>query len=96
MWFDQMAIPADAKHVEEAHIFLNYLLKPEVIAKASNFVQYANGNLASQQFLDESVKNNPNVYPDEAMLKKLFVKTSYDAKTQRTVTRLWTKVVTGK
>jgi putrescine transport system substrate-binding protein len=96
MWFDQMAIPADAKHVEEAHIFLNYLLKPEVIAKASNFVQYANGNLASQQFLDESVKTNPNVYPDEEMLKKLFVKTSYDAKTQRTVTRLWTKVVTGK
>ncbi len=96
MWFDQMAIPADAKHVEAAHTFLNYLLKPEVIAKASNFVQYANGNLASQQFLDESVKSNPNVYPDEAMLKKLFVKTSYDAKTQRTVTRLWTKVVTGK
>ncbi len=96
MWFDQMAIPADAKHVEEAHVFLNYLLKPEVIAKASNFVQYANGNLASQQFLDEAVKNNPNVYPNEEMLKKLFVKTSYDAKTQRIVTRLWTKVVTGK
>lgn len=96
MWFDQMAIPADSKHVEEAHIFLNYLMKPEVIAKASNFVQYANGNLASQQFLDEGVKNNPNVYPNEEMLKKLFVKTSYDAKTQRIVTRLWTKVVTGK
>ena len=45
MWFDMMAIPADAKNVEEAHIFLNYLNKPEVMAKASNFVQYANGNL---------------------------------------------------
>lgn len=96
MWFDQMAIPADSKRVEEAHIFLNYMMKPEVIAKASNFVQYANGNLASQQHLDEAVKNNPNVYPDAETMKRLFVKTSYDAKTQRTVTRLWTKVVTGK
>jgi putrescine transport system substrate-binding protein len=48
MWFDQFAIPADAKNVEEAHIFLNYLMKPEVIAKASNYIQYANGNLKSQ------------------------------------------------
>jgi len=96
MWFDQMAIPADSKHVDEAHAFLNFMMKPEVIAKSSNFVQYANGNLASQQFLDEEVKNNPNVYPDEATMQRLFVKTAYDAKTQRTVTRLWTKVVTGK
>jgi putrescine transport system substrate-binding protein len=96
MWFDQMAIPADSKNVDEAHAFLNFMMKPEVIAKSSNFVQYANGNLASQQFLDEEVKGNPNVYPDEATMKRLFVKTAYDAKTQRAVTRLWTKVVTGK
>jgi putrescine transport system substrate-binding protein len=96
MWFDQMAIPADSKRVEEAHIFLNYMMKPEVIAKASNFVSYANGNLASQQFLDETIKSNTSVYPDAETMKRLFVKTSYDAKTQRVVTRLWTKVVTGK
>ena len=96
MWFDQMAIPADAKHVEEAHAFLNYMMKPEVIAKASNFVKYANGNLASQQFVDESVKTNKSIYPDEETMKRLFVKTSYDAKTQRVVTRAWTKMVTGK
>lgn len=96
MWFDQMAIPVDAKHVEEAHIFLNYMMKAEVIAKASNFVSYANGNLASQQFLDEAVKSNKSVYPDDDTMKRLFVKTSYDAKTQRIVTRAWTKMVTGK
>jgi len=96
MWFDQMAIPADTKRVEEAHAFLNYLMKPEVIAKSSNFVRYANGNLASQQFLDPDVKNNPSIYPDAETMKRLFVKTAYDAKTQRVVTRLWTKVVTGK
>ncbi|MGL4397931.1 MAG: polyamine ABC transporter substrate-binding protein [Hyphomicrobium sp.] len=96
MWFDQMAIPADAKNVEEAHIFLDYLMRPEVIAKASNAVNYANGNLASQQFIDEAIRTNTSIFPDEATLKKLYVKTSYDAKTQRAVTRAWTKVVTGK
>jgi len=96
MWFDQMAIPADAPHVEEAHAFLNYLLKPEVIAKASNYVNYANGNLASQEFLDDSVKNDKSIYPDADTLGRLFVKTAYDAKSQRLVTRAWTKIVTGQ
>ena len=96
MWFDEMAIPADAKHSEEAHAFLNYMMRPEVIAKASNFVAYANGNLASQKFLDDAVKSDPSVYPDAETMKRLFVKTSYDPKTQRVVTRTWTKVVTGE
>ena len=96
MWFDMMAIPKDAKHVEEAHIFLDYMMRPEVIAKSSNFVQYANGNLASQEFVSDEIKKNPRVYPDAETLKKLFVKTAYDAKTQRSVTRSWTKIVTGK
>ncbi len=96
MWFDQLAIPADAKNPAEAHEFINYLMKPEVIAKASNFVQYANGNLAAQEFVDEGIKKNPSIYPDAETMKRLFVKTSYDTKTQRVVTRAWTKVVTGK
>lgn len=96
MWFDMMAIPKDAKNVEEAHIFLDYLQRPEVIAKASNFISYANGNLASQAHLSEEVKSNTSVYPDAETLKKLFVKKAYDPKTQRVVTRAWTKIVTGK
>jgi putrescine transport system substrate-binding protein len=96
MWFDQMAIPADAKNVEEAHIFLNYILKPEVIAKASNYVNYANGNLASQAFINEEIKSDTSIFPDDETLKRLFVKNPYDAKTQRVVTRIWTKVVTGQ
>jgi putrescine transport system substrate-binding protein len=71
-------------------------MKPEVIAKSSNFVKYANGNLASQQFVDESVKSNTSIYPDADTMGRLFVKTSYDSKTQRVVTRIWTKIVTGK
>jgi putrescine transport system substrate-binding protein len=96
MWFDMMAIPADAKNVDEAHAFLDYVNRPEVMAKASNYISYANGNLASQQHIDEGVLKNPAVYPDEATLKKLYVKTAWDNKTQRNVTRMWTKLVTGK
>ncbi|WP_439541719.1 polyamine ABC transporter substrate-binding protein [Hyphomicrobium sp.] len=96
MWFDQMAIPTDAKNVEEAHAFLNYMLEPKVIAKASNYINYANGNLASQEFISEEIKSDTSIFPDDATLKRLFVKNPYDAKTQRVVTRIWTKVVTGQ
>ena len=96
MWFDQMAIPADAPHPEEAHEFINYMMRPEVIAKASNYVFYANGNKASQELLDAEVIDDPAVYPDEETLGKLFTAMPYDARTQRLVTRLWTKVMTGQ
>ncbi|AGB70127.1 putative putrescine ABC transporter, substrate-binding protein [Rhizobium tropici CIAT 899] len=96
MWFDVMAIPADAPHVEEAHIFLNYIMRPEVIAKASNFTSYANGNKASQQFLSKDVLEDPSVYPTDAVREKLYTLTPWDSKTQRVATRLWTKVTTGQ
>jgi putrescine transport system substrate-binding protein len=96
MWFDQLAIPADAPHVEEAHAFINYMMKPEVVAKASNYVFYANGNKASEQFLDKEVLDDPAIYPDEATMSKLFTVQPYDPKTQRLITRAWTKIVTGQ
>ncbi|WP_315918898.1 polyamine ABC transporter substrate-binding protein [Mesorhizobium sp. SP-1A] len=96
MWFDMMAIPADAPHVEEAHEFLNFIMKPEVIAKSSNFVYYANGNKASQQFINKDILDDPAVYPDEGTMKKLFTVGALEPKTQRNVTRMWTKVVTGQ
>jgi putrescine transport system substrate-binding protein len=96
MWFDQMAIPADAPHVEEAHEFLNYIMRPDVIAKASNYVFYANGNKASQALLDEEVIDDPAVYPDEETMANLFTTVPLDPKTQRRVTRIWTKIVTGQ
>jgi len=95
MWFDNLAIPADAKNVEEAHAFINYMMKPEVIAKASNYVQYANGNLASQAMLDEEVFKNPSVYPDAETVKKLFTISPYGPKEQRVLNRVWTQIKTG-
>ncbi|MBB5533925.1 polyamine ABC transporter substrate-binding protein [Rhizobium giardinii] len=96
MWFDVMAIPADAPHVAEAHEFLNYIMKPEVIAKASDFVFYANGNKASQQFISKEVIEDTAIYPPADVMKKLFTTTPFDAKSQRVLTRMWTKVVTGQ
>ena len=96
MWFDQMAIPADAKNLAEAHEFLNYIMEPEVIAKATNYVYFANGNKASQEFIEKEIMDDPAIYPTEEALQKLFTIQPYDPRTQRTVTRLWTKVVTGQ
>lgn len=96
MWFDNMAIPADAKNVEEAHIFINYIQRPDVIAKASNFVYYANGNKDSQALLNEDVIGDTAIYPDEATLKNLYTISPAGPKEQRAITRLWTKVTTGK
>lgn len=96
MWFDQMLIPADARHPEEAHAFINYMMKPEVAAKASNYVFYANGNKASQPLLDKEVLDDPAIYPDEATLANLFTVSPYDQRTQRVITRTWTKITTGQ
>jgi putrescine transport system substrate-binding protein len=96
MFFDNLAIPADAQHVAEAHELINYLYRPDVAAKNSNFLSYANGNLASQKLVDPKILNDKNIYPDEATLSKLFVITARDPATQRIINRLWTKVKTGR
>ena len=96
MWFDQLAIPADAPHVEEAHEFLNFIMEPEVIAKATNYVYYANGNKASQEFVDEEIIDDPAIYPDDETLANMFIVQPYDQRTQRLLTRSWTRVVTGQ
>ncbi|ACP24126.1 spermidine/putrescine ABC transporter, periplasmic substrate-binding protein [Sinorhizobium fredii NGR234] len=96
MWFDMLAMPADAPHVAEAHEFINFMMKPEVIAKASNYVFYANGNKASQQFLDREVLEDTAIYPTDDVMQKLFTVTPFEPKEQRVLTRLWTKIVTGQ
>jgi putrescine transport system substrate-binding protein len=96
MWFDQMAIPKDAPHADNAHTFINYMMRPEVIAKATNYVWYANGNKASQPMLEEDLLSDTSVYPTEEMMKSMYIVTPYDPRTQRVVTRLWTKVKSGQ
>src|SRR6266702_1059396 len=96
MFFDNLAIPADAKNVREAYELINYLYRPDVAAKNSDFLYYANGNLASQKLVDPKILGDKNIYPDEATLAKLFVITAREPATQRVINRLWTKVKTGR
>lgn len=96
MFFDNFAIPKDARNVAEAHEFINYMLRPEVAAKNTNFIGYPNGNEASQNLVDPAILKDTTVYPDGDTMKRLYTVTARDAKTQRIVNRLWTKVKTGK
>src|SRR5688572_9281506 len=96
MFFDNMAIPADASHVKNAHIFINYMLRPEVAAKNSNFLSYANSNAASWPMVDAEVKNNPNIFPTSEMMPKLVPDLPESAEFTRVLTRTWTRFRTGK
>ncbi|MCE8507074.1 polyamine ABC transporter substrate-binding protein [Ruegeria pomeroyi] len=95
MWFDQMAIPVDAPNPDAAHVFLNFIMDAQNMAAASNYVYYANGNKASQEFLVEDVIGDTAIYPDAETMDNLYTTTPYPAKIQRSVTRLWTKVKSG-
>ena len=95
MWFDQMAIPADAPNPDAAHVFLNFIMDAQNMADASNYVDYANGNEASKPLLEEDVIGDPAIYPSDAAMANTFTTTPYPPRVQRTVTRLWTKIKSG-
>jgi putrescine transport system substrate-binding protein len=96
LWFDNLAVPKDAPHPDEAHALINYLLRSEVAAKNTNFLSYANGNLASQKFVDQAILDDRTIYPDAATMAKLYTITAHDQKTQRLINRLWTRIKTGR
>jgi putrescine transport system substrate-binding protein len=95
LWFDNLAIPNDAPDVAEAHALIDYLLRPEVAAKNTNFATYANGNLASQPFIDKAILDDRTIYPDGATMTRLYTIFAHDQKTERLVNRLWTRIKTG-
>ncbi len=95
-FFDVFAIPADAKNLDEAYKFLNYLMEPKVIAQISNTVYYASGNLAATPLVNADVRNNPGIYPSDAVRAKMFTLKVQDPKIDRVITRSWTKVKTNK
>ncbi|KQQ18280.1 spermidine/putrescine ABC transporter substrate-binding protein [Methylobacterium sp. Leaf123] len=96
MWFDAFAIPKDAAHPAEAHAFIDYMMRPEVAAANTNFVSFANGNLAARKLVKPELLNNPGIYPDETTMQRLSVNTAWNDSTQRFVTRAWTRVRTGR
>jgi putrescine transport system substrate-binding protein len=96
LWFDAMMIPADAPNVENAHLFLNYMMRPDVIAECTNYIGYANGNLAAKALVSPEIINDPAIYPDEATQKRMFPSVVRDENVQRVITREWTRLKTGQ
>jgi putrescine transport system substrate-binding protein len=96
LWFDMLAIPKDSSNVKEAHAFINYLLKPEVIAQVSDYVGYANPNPGSDKLMEQSIRTDEAVYPPQAVLDKTYVSIELPPNIQRLMTRSWTKVKSGK
>ncbi len=96
IWFDSYLIPKDAPHPGNAHTFINYMLKPEVIGAVSNFTNYANGNAQALQFVDEKVRNDAGVYPPPEVRASLAPDLTDSEETTRLMTRMWTRFMTGK
>ncbi|GAA0576780.1 polyamine ABC transporter substrate-binding protein [Caenispirillum bisanense] len=96
MWFDTLAIPADAPHPENAHAFINYILQPEVVGAITNYVSYANAVPASKDVVDPEIWNNPAIFPTDEVKQKLFVDKPASQKLDRLRTRSWNKIKTGK
>jgi len=95
VWFDMLAIPADAKHPKNALAFIDYLMDPQVAANNSNFVNYANGNASSLAMVNDEVKNDPGIYPTPEVKAKLFPSLAYGEDFTRLMTRMWTRFTTG-
>jgi putrescine transport system substrate-binding protein len=96
MFFDMLAIPNDAKHVLNAHLFIDYLLRADVAARNTNFVNFANSNAASFELVNEDIRNDPGIYPAEAIKPKLVPDLAESAQFTRLLTRSWTRFKTGQ
>lgn len=97
VYYDMLAIPADAKHPDNAHKFLDYMMRPNVMAKVSTFTHNATAVKPALPLVDEDVRNDPNVYiPEEKMATKMFVNKVLPTKINKLVTQLWTKLKKGK
>ena len=94
--YDVMAIPADAPHVANAHLFINFLLRPEIAARNSNLIKYPSAVLPELQPLDPAVRNDPTVYPPPEVRARLTPERPRPADYQRLLTRMWTRFKTGK
>jgi len=96
IWFDTLAIPADAPHPEAAHAYINFVLDPKNMAGITNYVAYANAVPDSLEFVDDEIKGDPQIYPTAETQEKLFSLSEVGPKYERARTRLWTTVKAGK
>ena len=96
MWVDMMAVPKDAPHAANALKFIDFVLRPEIIAAISNTVAYANPNLLATDLVDEEIRTNPNIYPSAEVRARLFFDKPVTPQYERLRTRAWTRIKTGQ
>jgi len=94
-WVDCMCIPADSKNVENAHKFLEFLLKPEVIAGCTNFINYANANIPSRKFVNPEILSDPAIYPNAETMKRLWIPKPLNDEQDRALTKAFTQIKSG-
>ncbi len=93
---DVMAIPQNAPNPDAAHQFINFVMRPEIIAMATNELGYSNANKDSRPFVDDFLRNDPNIFPDDHIFKRLFIYTTHSLKQYRYINRLMLKLKTWK
>jgi putrescine transport system substrate-binding protein len=96
MFFDMLAIPADAPHPNNAHLFINYLLRPEVAARNSALMHYATSNAAAYSLVDPAIYNDHGIYPSDAQKAHLYPNASHSIAYTRQLNRTWTRFKTGQ
>lgn len=94
-WFDVWTVPVDAPNLENAHVFLEYMLRPEVVAACTNYTNYANINKAATAFVDPAILANPAVYPDAEAISRLWALKSLSEEQDRAITRIWAAIKAG-
>jgi putrescine transport system substrate-binding protein len=96
IWLDSFAIPADAPHPDNAYAFIDYMLRPDIAARNTNYVYYASGSKDAQEMIDAEVLEDPAIYPSDEALSHLYTTSISPTRAQREMTRVWTEVKTGQ
>ncbi len=94
-WFDVWSIPSDAANVDAAHAFVDYMMRPEVIAAATNYTGYANANAAATALVDPAISGDPAIYPDAETMARLYTTTTQTEAQDREITRIWAEIKAG-
>ena len=95
MWFDNIYIPSDARHIDNAYLFLNYMLRPEVIAATSDYIGYANANKSATPLVDKRLTEDNAIYPNKKTIDRLQTSQVLSPKEERKRSRTWTRIKTG-
>ncbi|MES0884576.1 extracellular solute-binding protein [Roseibium sp. SCP14] len=96
VWVDSFLVLSDAANKDAAAKFIDYMMRPDVIADATNFIFYANANSAATELVDPEITGDPNIYPTPEVMERLYPEVALNNKAQRLRTRTWTRIKTGQ